>query len=389
MNNQQHTYHASATLTAPVNQELHADGLYHPNLGGITRSGMANHFPMTIMSLAALGGTDEDIQRFKNRWPRNRTLIQQMGLTDEQIVNLDNWPEYLGRPELLIEFKRVFLTGIDSLGADKFINHALNIMADALPMGLFHPVIRLSFARMQGDAGLIADALAYFAIRYQDLYANIDATEVHAEENVIDIDVLSTWTSIAKRIETGEVKLNIRGPSLRVGEHLCSDPYVHELALNQGFTINQTNLPTRMSEICKAAVALYLSEPALTTLHAVTAAQALVDLTLSLTSINAVKKTDDDRDNADHENQVYVKLWKRYWIWLMGLYLEKRVPKLTFTGFEAGRSPLLNWSSLARFAVKLNEVHDIKMVFSCKWLAENLEDHEIYRVAANQIIADH
>ncbi len=389
MNNQQHTYHASATLTALVNQELHADGLYHPNLGGITRSGMANHFPMTIMSLAALGGTDEDIQRFKNRWPRNRTLIQHMELTDEQIVNLDNWPEYLGRPELLIEFKRVFLTGIDSLGADKFINHALTIMADALPMGLFHPVIRLSFARMQGDHALIADALAYFAIRYQDLYANIDTTEVYAAENVTDIDVLSTWTSIAERIETGEVKLNIRGPSLRVAEHLCSDPYVHDLALNQGFTINETNLPTRMSEICKAAVALYLYEPALTTLHAVTAAQALVDLTLSLTSLNAVKKTEGNRVSIDIDTQIYVELWQRYWIWLMGLYLEKRAPKLAFTGSDAAASSLPDWSSLADSAVKLNEVHDIKMVFSCKWLAENLEDHQIYKVAANQVIADH
>lgn len=53
MNKQQHTYQASTELTALVNQEMQADGLYHPNLGGITRSGMANHFPMTIMSLAA------------------------------------------------------------------------------------------------------------------------------------------------------------------------------------------------------------------------------------------------------------------------------------------------------------------------------------------------
>ncbi|MEC4723991.1 questin oxidase family protein [Shewanella sp. D64] len=377
MNNTHDTYQTSTKLIALVNQEMHADAFYHPNLGGITRSGMANHFPMTIMSLAALGGTDDDIQRFKSRWPRNRTLIHQMGLRDSQTVNLDNWPQYLGKPELLIEFKRVFLTGIEHLGAVKFINHALDIMADALPMGLFHPLIRLSFARMQGDHGLIADALAYFAIRYQDLYGYIEqSSDVATNENVAETYVLSTWSSIS-------------GPSLRVGEQLCGSPYVQTLAFDQGFSITRANLSTRMSDICKAAVALYLYEPALTTLHAVTAAQALVDLTLSLTSLNAVKKTDNNTRTIDSDIQIYVKLWQRYWIWLMGLYLEKRAPKLEFSGFEAVVSQLPDWLSLASSAVKLNEVHDIKMVFSCKWLAENLDDHEIYRVAASQVMASY
>lgn len=380
MRNINNSIQSSAELTAFVNHEMRQDGRYHPNLGGVTRSGMANHFPMTIMSLAALGGSDTDIKRFKRHWPasRYRSLIEDLGLRDTDSVTLNNWPDYLGKAEFLIEFKRVFLEGITNLGAEQFIHHALNIMADSLPMGLFHPLIKLSFARMQGDDALIADALAYFAIRYQDLYGELGSMKTD-EASGIDVSdsqdaLLTSWGRAALKVESGEVKLSTSGASLPVSEALCGSSTVHQLALNQGFSITEANFSRQIAEICKAAAALYLYEPALTTLHAVTSAQALADLTLSL-------------QNSDRK--LAVKLWQRYWIWLTGLYLEKGAPKLTFSGVYSAADLLPDWNSLAKTAVKIDEVHEIKMVFSCKWLAQNLEDHEIYRIVASQVLAEY
>jgi hypothetical protein len=56
--------------SALVNDEIQKDSHFHPNLGGITRGGMANHYPMTIMSMQALGATDQQVIAFRNSWPR-------------------------------------------------------------------------------------------------------------------------------------------------------------------------------------------------------------------------------------------------------------------------------------------------------------------------------
>ena len=41
------TFKPVASMSALVNEEMAFDSQFHPNLGGITRGGMANHFPMT------------------------------------------------------------------------------------------------------------------------------------------------------------------------------------------------------------------------------------------------------------------------------------------------------------------------------------------------------
>jgi len=55
----------SAAVSPLVNDEMHHDSFFHPNLGGVTQGGMSNHYPMTIMSLAALGANDDEVKRFR------------------------------------------------------------------------------------------------------------------------------------------------------------------------------------------------------------------------------------------------------------------------------------------------------------------------------------
>lgn len=105
-------------VSAYVNDEMHHDSHFHPNLGGVTQGGMSNHFPMTIMSLAGLGANDNEIKRFVKRWPRYRADVKtELGLVDKQVVTLNNWSEYLGQTNRLLEFQRVFVEGIVQFGA--------------------------------------------------------------------------------------------------------------------------------------------------------------------------------------------------------------------------------------------------------------------------------
>ena len=378
-------FNASSTMSALVNEELRLDSAFHPNLGGVTRGGMSNHYPMTILSLQGLGASDAQINTFRNAWPRHRARMQEdLGLLDSQLVQADNWTEFLGQPSYMLEFRRVFLEGLESSHTrQRYIATALGAMQDGLPMGLFHPMIKLSFACLHGDKGLIADALAYMAIRYFDLYqSDLSQTAQTAQSRAVEVKEISAqqnWQQIART--TDQVLLDTpmaiwqRG-SLHISERLCAHPALQTDALDDGFDINHENLELRMEQISLSALRLYLFEPALTTLHAVTAVQALVDLT--------------SRSQADSASQaVFVQLWRRYWIWLTALYLEKGAP-LQLPDIDPAVQQEVDdadWQALAAQARQIPEVHLIKMVYSCKWLYEQVDSHPLYKLAAMNLVA--
>ena len=93
---------ACAAVSAFVNDEMLHDSFFHPNLGGVTEGGMSNHYPMTIMSLAELGATDDEVKRFRQAWPRYRShVVAELGLIDKSEITLDNWKDYLGQTRRL------------------------------------------------------------------------------------------------------------------------------------------------------------------------------------------------------------------------------------------------------------------------------------------------
>ena len=61
-------FNPAQRMSTFVNSEIEMDGDYHPNLGGVTKGGLSNHYLMTIITLHELGATDEEIKRFKNSW---------------------------------------------------------------------------------------------------------------------------------------------------------------------------------------------------------------------------------------------------------------------------------------------------------------------------------
>ncbi len=362
----------SEQVSTLVNDEMEKDSFFHPNLGGITKGGMSNHYPMTIMSLSGLGASDNEISRFRQLWPRYRSHIEtDLGLIDNNEITLDNWQDYLGKASRLLEFRRVFLQGLLTPGKKNFITDALEKMKLSLPMGLFHPLIQLSFAVIHGDNKLIANALAYFAIRYKNLYRQYPELPLASDNN---ISATAVWANIHQNINTLTIGFQPRGGSLRICEQLCAENNMPQLTFANGFVINEDNLTKKIAEISHAAIRLYLAEPALTTLHAVTSCQALADLTLDLVTNKEAAKT-------------FVKLWSLYWIWLTGLYLEKGFPE-SLPDVDDRKSIGNDWDDIAQQARKIPEVHLIKMVYSCKWLFENIETNELYRIACLNIIAE-
>jgi len=181
-----------------------------------------------------------------------------LGLIDNNEVTLDNWTDHLGQASRLLEFRRVFFQGMVKIGKVEFVTQALELMKLALPMGLFHPLIQLSFAVMHGEKKLIANALAYFAIRYKNLYRQYP--EISLSESG-DISATTKWAEIKQNIDKVAVSFQHRGASLNICEQLCGEKNIQQLALNNGFVINEESLKIKMAEISQMAIRLYLAEP--------------------------------------------------------------------------------------------------------------------------------
>ncbi|MCA9590230.1 MAG: DUF4243 domain-containing protein [Myxococcales bacterium] len=363
---------ASVASSPLVEQELERDREFHPNLGGVTRGGLANHFPMTVLALHGLGASDDEVEAFKARWPRHRASITgDLRLADDKTVTVDNWPDFLGEPARLAQFRRVFEELLATERERDVVTHALWVMRDGLPMGLFHPLIRLSFASQHGSHGLIADALAYMAIRHEDLFRSAALPVVDADH--AEPSAGSVWRRAATDEDVRRARSSVQAGSLRVCEELCGERVMHSAALTADFAIGGGALSTRIPEICRLALRLYLFEPALTTLHAVTAAQALADLTLRY---------------GDGDAATFSALWARYWVWLTTLYVEKGRPTALPALDEASPRSVVDWEALSRAARAIPEVHLVKMTYTCRWLDETFGPEPLYALAVRNMLRE-
>ena len=365
--------HPNNAASSLVENELKHDRQFHPNLGGITKGGLANHYPMTLLALHGLGATDDEVRAFRLAWPRHRASIAgDLRLVDRGLVTAENWPGFLGQSERLPEFRRVFEALLARQGLDA-VTPALTAMRDALPMGLFHPLIRLSFGVTHGDRGLIADALAYMAIRHSDLFHTSPSPSAIANE--ASRSAASVWRRLADNDEVWRLRHSFDGGSIHVCERLCAESALHEAALPADFSVSRATLAGRMPEICALALRLYLFAPSLTTLHGVTAAQALADLTLRTAA-------------AGDDSDAFAALWARYWIWLSALYIEKGRPRdlPALDPRRVGTEP--SWPELAPLARAIPEVHLIKMAYSCRWLDETFGAEPLYKLAVVNMLSE-
>ena len=113
----------------------------------------------------------------------------------------------------------------------------------------------------------------------------------------------------------------------------------------------------------------------MTTLHAVTACQALADLTRST-------------HDTGLESKVAADLWQLMWVWLTALYIEKGFPT-ELTEVNDVSEELLSapsWQQLFDRALDTQEVHVMKMAFSCKWLYDEIDANPLYRLAVAKML---
>lgn len=312
----------------------------HPQNG----PGMCNHGYMVLNALSELGASEQKLEQW---------LGQVHGEPwSGRLVLGKEWRDSLGSRPHALSYRRFFADELARRGSrSELLRTFLPGLIPGVTKGLLHPAIRLSFALRgsPGDEldrhGDAVDALTYWAIRYEELYPGAAAE-------------LASWSEPRGTLRPAEVFATLgqhpvpEGGTFVAVAALASDPSFRDLVRSR-YGLSPSNAVEYLYELSALAVRLYLVTPALTTLHAVTGAQALTDLVPLL-------RADDQ-----------AALVGIFSIWLCALYAEKGCPDL---GFFASGPPSVSWEELSTRATECADTHTIKLALSLKILDEAKPD---------------
>lgn len=306
----------------------------HPQNG----PGMCNHGYMVLIALSELGASAQQIEQWSAEvygepWSGHLTLGK-------------DWKASLGSRPHAVSYRRFFADELTRRGSrTQLLRAFLPGLIPGLAKGLLHPAIRLSFAlrsnpgdELDGHRDAV-DALTYWAIRYEELYPGAAAE-------------LRSWSKARGSLRPAEVFAGLRqhrvpsGGTFATVAALAADPAFRDLVRSR-YALSAANAVEILYELSALAVRMYLHTPALTTLHAVTGAQALTELVPHL-------------DADDQAAMVGI-----FSIWLGALYAEKGCPDLSF---ETNAPPSVNWAELSERATRCDDTHTIKLVLSLKSL---------------------
>jgi hypothetical protein len=364
------------TLCKPLDDYLDRDSKRnHPQNGGP----ISNHAPMTLIALAALGADDTTVAAWangmKHGWPVEESDRHRITITGE------TFDDYLGRgSSLYLPYRKFLASELKACGGRR------ELLARYLPKlsfgqceGLWHPLIRLSFALLRPNDQGVVDALAYLSLRYGALFKDTDATKSLLSVSPAGDNCSADTAWLAVRNSYGSWTLDHRGErTFAKIFNAADDANMRALALSHVAHLSAEELLVACVE---HATRLYLVEPALTTLHSVTGTQACLDVWMQHSGLD--KNADEVLASA-----------RTAWLWITALFVEKGCPQGALSNaraheFSCGERDgacacTTSWEQIRQTAMRSEHVHLIKMVFTLLVMDE-AHPNAIYRCAATRM----
>lgn len=156
-----------------------------------------NHLPMGQLSLYFLTGDLEKVKNYSENYVRISS-IDPFELVGPKVNSLDN---VLGKRELYGDLLRYLEEEIDHENVEKYISYVLNSFPLGMSSGLFHTLIRLSFA-VEGykeDKEYLEEvkrALSYYVTGYRE--ADLFSREIEGNEIISQMNCLLSDQEISK-----------------------------------------------------------------------------------------------------------------------------------------------------------------------------------------------
>ena len=308
-------------------------------LDPVTAEGLSNHLSMGLVGLSRLGADDEQLRRFAADWrPR---LIARRSPRDP--IGRGAWKACMGTGRRYGDLLASFTDSIARDGVAPTLAEVLGTLLDGLGGAAFHGIIRLAYALEHGRPSDIACGLAYLA----DVHEPVNYSASSRPQG--DSSVSEVLTLLAENPDVAGRRRSSGSFALQMRTVLADESFVQvvdRLAVDES-TLAQT---------AAAALSLYRASGNFFALHTVTGS-------------HAARIASDQLADPDQRIRAAGALARS----VAAAYVAIGTPPV-MSSMHRESSPQQDpaWSEIASAAITSDDVHVIKMVYSCR------EEHRIW-----------
>ncbi len=126
---------------------------------------MANHLPMVLHALRALGAGEQRLSAFAERYIAKHS-IPTLPVEAGPPLNEDTWRGARGDRGREAALRSFFRDRVRQQGIEHAIGAAMPDLQDGVAASATHPLMRLAYGVLRGDAAEVGDALGYWAATY-------------------------------------------------------------------------------------------------------------------------------------------------------------------------------------------------------------------------------
>jgi hypothetical protein len=305
-----------------------------------TRCQLSNHLPMALHALSELGASPLRLREFADRY---LSRFESMDLPPAA-TPLDNWRALRGQDQAYAPLLATFRRKLHAAGRDAVLRDALPALLPGVAAAAFHGVIRTAHAVESGHMDELAQALAYWAWRWQSL-----AAPPAGEPLPFDVWAAALvgqapgWTHDAPLIALRMLAAASSAPYLALGGRLAFDEAL-------------------LARLTAFAAQRYADTRNFTVLHMVTGLRALRVLGPWMADLPALAPGLVHAASA--------------------AYLAAKVP----AGLRLPPPPARSWAEVLERAIASDDDHVVKIVHACRTLA-TLDGDEPYLQAARRAVA--
>ncbi len=321
------------TTRALVEEHLRFSAFY----GGA----LANHLPMALAALEAMGASDQRLRDFAAGYARKLEPLAPARFA----IAPGGEKEHLGSHAAFPAWVDYFAGRIAEQGSDAVLRHWLDILVAGAESGAFHGLIRVAYALEIGSEREMAHALAYWAAAFESLGA---APVLSGAES--PAAVLAEMSRDPRLAGT-------RFPGRNIVERTAAaatDPaFAAMVARIDGAALT-------LDQLGQAMIRCHAASGDFTILHGVTGCHALRLL---------LPFMQDERAALAH-----------FWQALAAAWLGAGSPPVA--GFALEGSDGLGFDEILPAAVACDDEHDVKLAFSC-WREWQRTNDSLYRRVAS------
>lgn len=301
-------------------------------LSPIYSGGLTNHLPMMMRALQNMNVDEEIIESLLDNYQDEKAIFD---LTQNSVPKGEFEEEY-------IVLTSHYLHELNDNGIKSTVREFMGRFKNVVPSGLFHGVIRLMYAVDSEELIQVAQALAYF---------DLSSTEYHFKSTqVASKDLYKKITEFREGLIIENFTLNTSKFTSRINE-LVDD--------NKDRIEIYTSKEIREEDILKMILLKYKETKDFYVLHLITGFHAIVYL----------KEYFDDYEYILNQFICIAQLVMMF--------------DLTRENYKAKQE--LTFKEIIKHVPKLQEAHDIKLIYSLKELYDYYKQENLLQIA-NMII---